>query len=122
MQTAGVCPDVMGRAEIVLAEVLNNITEHACLAGNALWIDLHCNLAEAGLQVVVTDQGPPMPRHLLTPPLQPPAGPCDLDLSDLPEGGFGWPMIRALTHDLCAQRVDAGNRLSFLVPRCAAEN
>jgi serine/threonine-protein kinase RsbW len=122
MQAAEVCPDVTGRAEIVLAEVLNNITEHTCLDGMAAWIDLHCDLTEAGLQVVVADEGPPLPRHLLHPSPQSAAAPCDLCLSDLPEGGFGWPMIRALTRDLCLQHAAAGNRLSFLVPLCAAES
>lgn len=122
MQAAEVCPDVMGRAEIVLAEVLNNITEHACRDGVAVWIDLCCDLTEAGLRIVVTDQGPPLPRHLLHPSPQPAAAPCDLGLPDLPEGGFGWPMIRALTRDLCFQRAAAGNRLSFLVPFCSAED
>jgi serine/threonine-protein kinase RsbW len=122
LQTAEVCPDVMGRAEIVLAEVLNNITEHGCPDGIAGWIDLHCDLTEAGLQVIIADQGPPVPLHLLHPSPQPAASPCDLELLDLPEGGFGWSMIRALTRDLCLQRVPAGNRLSFLVPRGAAEN
>ena len=85
MQAAEVCPDVMGRAEIVLAEVLNNITEHACRDGVAVWIDLCCDLTEAGLRIVVTDQDPPLPRHLMHPSPQPAAAPCDLGLPDLPE-------------------------------------
>jgi len=32
---------------------------------------------------------------------------------DLPEGGFGWFLIRHLTRDLCHQRVGGTNYLEF---------
>lgn len=100
-----------GTAEIVLAEVLNNIVEHA-YAGQAGPISVSlCNLA-AGLEVVVTDQGNAFPREEL------PAGklaPID-DLQDLAEGGFGWHLIRSLVRDLTYRRQHSTNHLSFVLP------
>lgn len=117
MQAAAACPDLTGRAEIVLAEVLNNITEHVAGDGPTSWIDLRCDLIEAGLSVVVADQGRPLPRHLLHQPSIPAPVPISAALADLPEGGFGWTMIRALTQDLTCDSDSRGNRLRFIVPR-----
>jgi serine/threonine-protein kinase RsbW len=35
------------------------------------------------------------------------------DLADLPEGGFGWYLIRSLTEELSYRRSNGINRLSF---------
>ena len=52
---------------------------------------------------------------------RPPAGRlpdgADCALVDLPEGGFGWHLIRTLTRDLAYVRSGGCNRLSFLLPR-----
>jgi serine/threonine-protein kinase RsbW len=143
MQAAHACADLTGRAEIVLAEVLNNITEHG---GATDWVGLRCQMDRAGLRVTVTDRGRPLPPELLIPASPAPASvptasvtpaspapaapapawpapaslsplPGDLDPALLPEGGFGWQMIHLLTRDLACQRDANGNRLSFLVPK-----
>lgn len=118
METAGICPDVTARAEIVLAEVLNNIAEHGQQEGRIGWVDLRCDICPSGLQVVVADQGRPMPPHLLSPPQETPCPRGDVSLSDLPEGGFGWAIIRCLTCDLHLQSHEGGNTLSFVIPYC----
>lgn len=118
MQDAEICPDVTARAETVLAEVLNNIAEHGQDEGQAGWIDLHCDMIPSGLQLVVTDEGRPMPPHLLYPPQHRSPAPDAYSLADLPEGGFGWSIIRCLTSDLQHQGHAGGNRLSFVVPYC----
>lgn len=120
MQTAALCPDVTARAETVLAEVLNNIAEHGQQDGTTGWIDLRCDMIPSGLLLVVTDQGRPMPPHLLCPPPQGAPIPQDYPMADLPEGGFGWSIIRCLTCDLQHQSHAGGNRLSFVVPWCDA--
>lgn len=97
-----------GTMEIVLAEALNNIVEHAYadFQGEieiALWQtgkDLHCSLV---------DNGHSMPNGQL------PAGnlPTIGDHSLLPEGGFGWHLIRSLSKDLSYRRDGAKNVLTF---------
>jgi serine/threonine-protein kinase RsbW len=54
------------------------------------------------------------------PNLQLPQGaPADLsDLDDLPEGGFGWFLIRAMTSDLVYHRTGGQNCVRFCV-NCA---
>lgn len=100
--------DDRGTAEIVLAEVLNNVVEHACAAGSgpillALSLDgglLHCR---------VEDEGAAMPGGTL------PAG-RPRDPAALPEGGFGWHLIRVLCRDLRYERAGGRNCLRFSLP------
>lgn len=102
--------DVRGTAQLVLAEVLNNVAEHAY--GDAggkveirLWLDpdaLHC---------LIVDEGRAMPGGQL-PEGRLPGGPR-VALDDLPEGGFGWHLIRSLCAELSYVRVDGQNRLAF---------
>ena len=103
--------DLRGTAEIVLAEVLNNIVEHAYAdqAGN---ITLRLVRHDGGLHCTVSDTGAPMPGLCL------PAGRSQplADLADLPEGGFGWFLIRSLTVGLDYRRIAGVNRLSFQLP------
>jgi serine/threonine-protein kinase RsbW len=100
--------------QIVLAEVLNNIAEHAYaglphgLVSVAIWSD------PEGLRCRVEDQGQPMPGGTL-PPGDLPS--LDVDTADLPDGGFGWHMIRSLTADLTYARIGGTNRLEFRLPR-----
>lgn len=99
--------------EIVLAEVLNNVVEHAFpdFAGGIIEID--ARLRGRHLVFSVFDNGVPMPaeqipqgkRHNLAVPL-----------NDLPEGGFGWGIIRDLAEDLEYQRADRRNELYFRIP------
>jgi serine/threonine-protein kinase RsbW len=105
--------DGRGTAELVLAEVLNNVAEHAYADGAGL-VEVTLMSGPQGIDCRVADQGRAMPGGVL------PAGrlPDDLDLplDDLPEGGFGWHLIRTLTKDLTYQRVGGWNRLSFRLP------
>lgn len=105
----GVAPADRASAEIVLAEVLNNIVEHGYDPGDAgpIWIAV---LVEPdGLQVTISDFARPLPAALLVPSAAP-------DPLDLPEGGFGWFLIHGLTTDLRGGRTGTLNRLSFRVP------
>lgn len=101
------------RAEVVLAEILNNIVEHAycCHRPGRLVVQI---VPEDGVMVVsVEDDGAPMPEQTL-----PSGEPQNLavDLHDLPEGGFGWFLIRELAEDLKYERRDGRNRLTFTLP------
>lgn len=106
--------DSRGSAEIVIAEVLNNIVEHAYadLVGE---IEMTIRPAPDGLLCLICDRGRPLPAGCLsaTPPAPP--GP-----DDMPEGGFGWYLIHALGRDVAYSRDGQANRLSFRVPGKAA--
>ncbi len=108
---AGFSADLRSSAEIVLAEVLNNIVEHA-YAAHAGAIRLTLFHSETGLACKVTDCGAAMPGLCLPKGDFQPLGPTP----DLPEGGFGWFLIRSLVTGLRYHRSDGENRLSFVLP------
>lgn len=105
-------PDRRDLAEIVLAEVLNNVAEHAYAGGPG---DITVTLSQVRdrLWCVVTDRGRVMPQGQLPPGTLPAT--AGVQLADLPEGGFGWHVIRSLTADLNYTRDQDQNRLSFLI-------
>lgn len=94
-----------GRAEIVLAEALNNIVEHA-YADSQGEIELTIRLNGKGLSCKIIDHGLPMPGNAL------PSGTLN-DPADMHEGGFGWHLIRSLSQDLRYHRVKGQNQLTF---------
>lgn len=94
-----------GIAEIVLSEVLNNVIEHAYAQGGGP-ILLAVSPGPGRLQCRVEDEGAAMPGGGL------PAGPPP-DPADLPEGGFGWHLIRCLCQSLRYERAGRVNRLHF---------
>jgi serine/threonine-protein kinase RsbW len=100
--------DRRGTAEIVLAEALNNIVEHA-YARHSGDIEITLDLRGPDLVCRILDSGLPMPKETL------PEGRliARADVSNLPEGGFGWFLIRALSRDLDYRRVGGRNLLSF---------
>lgn len=100
--------DGRGTAEIVLAEALNNIVEHA-YAGRSGQIEVTLTLRDHDLVCSILDSGLPMPGETLPEGRPVPIIPTN----DLPEGGYGWFLIRTLSHDLDYRRVDGRNLLSF---------
>lgn len=103
--------DKTGTIELVLAETINNIVEHAYPPGTPSGgITINCMQQDDGLAVRITDHGAAMPDHKL------PMGELsslDVELDELPEGGFGWFMILSLAQDVTYQRVGAENRLKM---------
>ena len=96
--------------EIALAEALNNVVEHAYPADAPGIVKLVLRHGRAGLLVEIRDNGKPMPNG------RTPAGthPTDAHPSnDLPEGGFGWFLIRELARDLVYDRENGENFLIF---------
>lgn len=115
-----VCDDTLGRLELVLAEVINNVTEHGTgraikppglPGGTAPLVHLCIVGHDSGLACAITDDGPSVPDECLLPRDLPQRG-----LGDLPEGGFGWFLIQDLTQALCYYREDRRNFLAFSVP------
>ena len=105
---AGLSADAQGTAEIVLAEVLNNIVEHA-YARYCGDIQVTLRLTDGHLWVHVCDCGLPLPGHALPLGLLP-----DVEASgELPEGGFGWHLIRLFARELDYARVEGKNHFRF---------
>ena len=100
--------DDCSNIEIALAETLNNIVEHAYRPGAHGTITLTLMVGQRRLTCEVRDNGVAMPG------LAPPAGTAPDITSQratLPEGGFGWSLIRALTARLHYLRDGEENRL-----------
>lgn len=104
--------DALGRLELVLAEVMNNVAEHAAAPGRGSGcMHLCIVMQDGGLSCAITDDGGKLPADCLRPRSLP-----ALDPLDLPEGGFGWFLIQGLTQSLCYYREDHRNCLAFTVP------
>lgn len=116
MPLSGLSDTGRSSAELVLAEVLNNIAEHA-YADQVGPVTVMVRDGAQGIDCLVVDQGAPMPGGTLPDGGQP--GRTGLVLADLPEGGFGWHLIHTLTRNLVYRRIAGANRLSFLLPRDA---
>lgn len=104
--------DGFATAELVLAEVLNNVVEHAYATRDGD-IALELRLCDGAIACLVTDTGRSMPRGT------PPSGNAkvlNVPLDELPEGGFGWYLIRSLTQELAYRRERRANHLSFKIP------
>ncbi len=100
-----------GTVELVMAEALNNVVEHAYPEGNPAGpINIHCKHRSNGLHLTITDQGVGMPDGET--PLGRPAN-LNVDKMQLPEGGFGWFLIKDLAKDVDYKRVGWENRLSL---------
>lgn len=107
---AGIGPDDCANAELILAETLNNVVEHA-YAGHGGPVDLNVRVVSSGLDCLVIDRGAGMPTGEAPNPGLP-----VLNGDDLPEGGFGWHIIRCLTSDLRYRRDGNRNRLMMIIP------
>jgi serine/threonine-protein kinase RsbW len=96
--------------------VLNNVVEHAYAEHGRGVVEVEVELTSAALLFRVRDDGRPMPEG------EAPAGEArDLEVGtdDLPEGGFGWFLIRELTEGLCYRRIGNRNELTFRIARDA---
>ncbi|MDI3338706.1 ATP-binding protein [Defluviimonas aestuarii] len=102
-----------GTLELTLAEALNNIVEHSYADQPPGLIDLSLTPVAGALACRIEDFGRPMPGctapdrglPLVTP-----------DVTQLPEGGWGWALIRDLSTDLEYERKGNRNVLTFRIP------
>lgn len=109
MARAGAAPGLLFRAELVLAEVLNNIGEHAYGgAGGRVW--LKALMADGALCVTITDRGRPMPGGGMPEGALPDT---DVPCERLPEGGFGWYLIHSQADWLSYTRDEGQNILGL---------
>ena len=107
-------PDMRGDGAIALGEVLNNVAEHACAGLAGARVTLRGGLTGQELWVEICDPRRPFPGGCL------PAGQAvnlSLPVDALPEGGFGWFLIRSLTSGLEYRRQNGLNRLTLRFAR-----
>ena len=98
--------------EIALFEIINNIAEHAYAGDINGPIELSVKTHGTGLEFSVVDRGAEMPG-LSIPVTRSPN--LAVPVQDLPEGGFGWFLIRTLVKDLMYRRVGHENCLTFRI-------
>ena len=100
----------MSDIEIALAEAVNNVVEHAYAGRSAGQITLRGRLRDRKVMLWVCDAGAPMPGGAV-----PTGGPAcvDVPLEDLPEGGFGWFLIRTLASAVRYDRRSGMNSLAL---------
>lgn len=109
LDQAVLTPEARASAELVLAEVLNNIIEHAYACDSGV-IEITLAHGVSGIDCELVDFGAPMPEGRLPPGR---LGMVEIPLEELPEGGFGWFLIRSLTRNLNYRRCGGCNRLGF---------
>lgn len=106
-------PEDAGALELTLAEVLNNVVEHAYADAGEGPVELAVCQTGGRLLCRVVDHGRPMPRLSV---MHRPMPPTEVAPFELSEGGWGWALVRALTEGLSYDRQDDRNRLTFEIP------
>ncbi|ABF62798.1 ATP-binding protein [Rhodobacteraceae bacterium R_SAG7] len=112
LKDMGIADTRVDEVQIALAEAVNNVVEHAYAETATGDVLIRCNLHSDRLWVEIRDAGTPFPDAKLPegkPALVDPSTP----LEDLPEGGFGWFLIRELASDIQYQRNPDNNQLSL---------
>ncbi len=110
LRASGLCQIRADEVEIALAEAINNVVEHAYSGPEMGSIRLLCSLRATHLDIRICDTGVPLPQNRLPPGL---AADVNVPRADLPEGGFGWFLIRQLTSDIRYDRCGLINHLSL---------
>ncbi len=106
-------PADAGSIELVLAEILNNIVEHAYGEGRSGALEVVAELRPAALDCRVRDWGNPLPGHAIPLSGLPSTA---VAIGDLPEGGWGWALIREVARDLRYGREGDCNVLHLAIP------
>ena len=110
LEAMGLTQEERGTVELVMAEVLNNIAEHAYEERHDGVIELDIERKGTNLFCKLRDFGQPMPDGKT--PLGLEAN-LNVPFDELPEGGFGWFLIGELANDLVYSRLKDANHLSF---------
>ncbi|MEO9823328.1 MAG: ATP-binding protein [Paracoccaceae bacterium] len=112
----GLSAEAVGSVEIVLAEALNNIVEHAYEEEAPGDINLVIKQRRSSLLFEISDKGNAMPNGRAPLGNHPMS---EFNNDPMPEGGYGWFLIRELVRDLIYDRRDDQN---FLIFRMAIES
>jgi len=112
LKDMGVPDTRVDEVQIALAEAVNNVVEHAYSETTTGDVLIRCNLHSDRLWVEIRDAGMPFPETKL-PEGKPTHVDASTPLEDLPEGGFGWFLIRELASDIQYKRNMDNNQLSL---------
>ncbi len=112
LKDMGIADTRVDEVQIALAEAVNNVVEHAYAESATGDVLIRCNLHPDRLWVEIRDAGAPFPDAKL-PEGKPAHVDPNMPLDDLPEGGFGWFLIRELASDIQYQRNTDNNQLSL---------
>lgn len=116
LRADGLSDEALGSVEIVLAEALNNVAEHAYPEDAKGELRLIIRRRAKALMFEIRDKGRPMPKG------RAPVGNHPMTefhpKDSMPEGGYGWFLIREIVSDLVYDRHDDEN---FLVIRMAIQ-
>ncbi|MFS4581856.1 ATP-binding protein [Phaeobacter sp. C3_T13_0] len=110
LRTMGIHDSRVDEVQIALTEAVNNVVEHAYAGMDIGDVRIRCNLHPGQLWISIGDGGAPFENNEL------PAGTAHdltVEIDQLPEGGFGWLLIRELASDVQYERDDTGNNLSL---------
>jgi len=111
MKGAALPETLLQAAQIVLAEICNNIVEHAYGARDAGEMRIKIWGPDTPLMFCIQDHGAAMPGGRIPRPSPPQADPTRPE--SWPEGGFGWSLVHTLTQRLEYRREGAVNTLCF---------
>jgi serine/threonine-protein kinase RsbW len=103
--------EILASVEIVLAEALNNLVEHAYGYREDGLIEMMLGLDGKSLTIELRDSGCKFPGIPQRKTMHGDA----VKLEDLPEGGFGWFMIHTLTDNIEYGYVSGQNILRFSI-------
>lgn len=107
----GISSEDIGSVAIILAEAMNNVVEHAYHDVEDGEIKLVMRQRGQSLILEITDRGKPMPKGRAPMGNHPMS---EFDANDaMPEGGYGWFLIRELVRDLVYDRKEDQNLLFF---------
>lgn len=108
--------ECIGDIMLVLAEALNNVIEHAYGTETSGDIQIKGTLRAQTLSVQIVDKGRPFDG----PPDEVILNTEVYELSEMPDGGFGWFLIKSLTEDIHFSHDGGMNKLTLVVGLRAA--
>jgi serine/threonine-protein kinase RsbW len=110
LRSLGVPGPRVDEVQIALTEAVNNVVEHAYAGSAPGDVRIRGELHPERLWISIQDAGAPFQAGIL-----PEGRPADVDvpIEDLPEGGFGWFLIRELASQVQYERTDGNNNLSL---------
>lgn len=103
--------ECIGDVTLVLAEALNNVIEHAYGTEKSGDIQIKSTLRAQTMSVQIIDMGKPFDG----PPDEVVLNAEKYELSEMPDGGFGWFLIKSLTEDIHFSHDGGKNKLTLVV-------